>query len=222
MLLSVLLFNSETWLRLSKKDMNRLEGVDRMLLRRIFQVPSSTPIAALYLEFGVIPIRFVMKMKRIMYLHHILTRDDDALIKRAFWAQVDKPVKGDWTEVVREDMMQIGLGHLSYDDVAKTSKGSLRTLIKQKTRDTALKELLTEKEKNSKLRALKYTSLSLQPYLTVECKLSNNEKRLLFRWRTHMINVRQNWGIKDAVCPLCKNANDDFGLAHLLPRHFTS
>ena len=44
MLLSVLLTNSETWLRLTKKDMGKLEAIDRMFLRRIFQVPNSTPI----------------------------------------------------------------------------------------------------------------------------------------------------------------------------------
>ena len=147
-------------------------------------------------------------MKRIMYLHHILTRDDEALIKRAFRAQVEQPAKGDWAVVVAEDMDYIGLGHLSHDEIANTSKYSLRALVKQRIRMTAFKELLVEKEKSTKLRALKYTDLSLQPYLTVECKLNNKQKCALFRWRTHMVNVKQNWGMKDAVCPLCKKADD--------------
>ena len=93
MLLSILLFNSETWLRLTQGDMNRLERIDHSFLRRVFQVPTSTPIAFLYLETGCIPIRYVMKMKRIMFLHHILTRKEDALITQVFWAQVNKPLK---------------------------------------------------------------------------------------------------------------------------------
>ena len=105
-------------------------------------------------------------------------------------------------------MEYIGLGHLSHDEIANKSKDSLRALVKQKLRETALKELLAEKEKSTKLRALKYPSLSLQPYLTVECKLNNKQKCALFRWRTHMVNVKQNWGMKDAACPLCKKADD--------------
>ena len=44
-----------------------------------------------------------------MFLHHILTRDEDALISRVFWAQVQKPAKGDWCEVVKEDLDSLGL-----------------------------------------------------------------------------------------------------------------
>ena len=211
MLISVLLTNSETWLRLSKKDMNRLEGVDRMFLRRILQVPTSTPTSALYLETGCVPIRLVMKMKRIMYLYHILTREDAALIKRAFIAQiaqVNQPVKGDWCIVVKEDLNDIGLSHLTFESISSLSEESLRALVKAKLRETALRHLLSEKERSSKLKSLKYTSLSIQPYLTTESKLNVNEKRMLFRWRSHMISVKQNWGMKDAKCPLCNDSND--------------
>ena len=88
------------------------------------------------------------------------------------------------------------------------SQEALRTLLKTKIRETAFKELIAEKEKNSKLKALKYTYLSLQPYLTAESTLTNEEKRSLFRWRSHMIKVKQNFGLKDAKCPLCKDADD--------------
>ena len=208
MLISVLLTNSETWLRLSKKDIDRLEGVDRMFLRRILHVPTSTPTTALYLETGSIPIRLVIKMRRILYLHHILTRDNDALIKRAFLAQVKQPVKGDWCIVVKEDLDYIGLSNLTFETISSVSKESLRTIVKAKLRETALKDLLIEKEKSSKLKLLKYTSLNIQPYLTTECKLNVKEKRTLFRWRSHMIGVKQNWGMKDAKCPLCNQSND--------------
>ena len=88
MLHSVLLFNGETWLRLTKENIRKLEGVDEMLLRKLLATPISTPKAALYLETGCIPIRFMLKMKRIMFLQHILTRKEEALIRRVYFAQV--------------------------------------------------------------------------------------------------------------------------------------
>ena len=208
MLIQVLLSNSETWLRLTKKDLGKLEGIDRMFLRRIFHVPNSVPISFLYLETGCIPLEYTIKTRRIMFLHHILTRKDDALIARAFWAQVNQPVKGDWCLVVREDLEAIGLKHMSYQDIKSMSGEALRLLLKTKAKETAFHVLLGEKEKCSKLKSLSYFCLKLQPYLSTESQLNNKLKRALFRWRCHSIQVKQNIGIKDAQCPLCKEADD--------------
>ena len=143
-----------------------------------------------------------------MFLHHILTRKDDALIARAFWAQVNQPVKGDWCLVVREDLEAIGLGHMSYQDIKNLNTEALRLLVKTKIKDTAFQVLLGEKEKCSKLKSLSYSCLRLQPYLSTESQLTNKLKRTLFRWRCHSINVKQNIGMKDAKCPLCLEADD--------------
>ena len=40
MLISVLLFNAETWLRLTKNNVAQLEKVDEMLLRKLLKTPS--------------------------------------------------------------------------------------------------------------------------------------------------------------------------------------
>ena len=143
-----------------------------------------------------------------MYLHHILTRREDALITRAFWAQVNKPLKSDWCNVVNEDLQSIGLGHISYENMINMGQDALRELLKRKINEAAFIQLRTDKDKSSKMKSLRYCSLALQPYLTAESNLSIREKRLLFRWRSHMIKVKHNFGLKAAQCPLCKEAND--------------
>ena len=56
MLASVLLSNSESWLRLSKEDMKKLESVDLLFLRKLLKTPISTPKAGLYLDTGCVPL----------------------------------------------------------------------------------------------------------------------------------------------------------------------
>ena len=112
-----------------------------------------------------------------MYLHHILTRDKTALITRAFWAQVRKPVKGDWCIVVKEDLESIGLGHLTYENISTMKENGLRTLIKGKIRSVAYKKLLEDKEQSSKMKSLNYTSLTLQSYLSSKSGLTNEENK---------------------------------------------
>ena len=87
--------SSESWVNLTKGDISELESCDNILLRRILKTGSKTPIPALYLELGVEPIRFILKRKRLMFLHHILNCEDDRLISQVFWAQEKNPVKND-------------------------------------------------------------------------------------------------------------------------------
>ena len=206
MLISVLLFNADTWLRLSKEDIKKLEGVDLMFLRKLLKTPISTPKVALYLETGCVPLRYIIKAKRIMFLHHILTRHNTSLIQRVFVAQVNKPGKGDWCQVVREDLNSIGLSDHSFEDIRKKSKSEMKELVNNQIRSSAFTELEVEKAAMSKLSSVSYDKLQIQSYLTDQA-LPTRLKILAFKWRTRMVNVGWNFGRKDK-CPLCMDADD--------------
>ena len=96
-----------------------------------------------------------------MFLHHILTRNEDALISQVFWAQVQQPVKGDWCIVVKEDLADIGLSHLSFDDIKTMSDEQLKGMLKAKVKETALRQLLIDKGKCTKLKTLKYDNFEI-------------------------------------------------------------
>ena len=116
-LLSSVLLNAECWVNLTQGDVEELESLDRLYLRRVFEASSSTPIPALYLELGVIPVRFKIQAKRIMYLHYILNRDEKELIFQVFKAQMDDPVKGDWILTVKDDLKLFNLNHMSMGSI---------------------------------------------------------------------------------------------------------
>ena len=206
MLHSVLLFNSETWLRLTKENVKKLESVDEMLLRKILSTPISTPKIALYLETGSVPIRFLLKKKRIMFLHHILTRNEEALIRRVLTAQMNKPVKGDWCVVVREDMDSLGLQNISFNDIGRMGKDQLKMLLNEEVDKCSFEELNSGKQKLSKIAGIVYNKLEIQSYLT-DPELSIKLKQLTFKWRTRMVGVGWNFGQKE-LCPLCFSSDN--------------
>ena len=70
--LNSVLTNSEVWYGLTSADIDLLEAVDKDLLRRIYKVPNSTPIAGLYLESGIMRIG-TLKARRVNFLHYLLT-----------------------------------------------------------------------------------------------------------------------------------------------------
>ena len=64
-LVSGMLTNCEVWYGLTRNDVTMLEEVDRLLLRQIFNVASTCPIEALYLELGCTPLGLVIKARRL-------------------------------------------------------------------------------------------------------------------------------------------------------------
>ena len=150
MLSSVLLSNSETWLRLTQTDIRKIERVDHVLLRKIFHAPRSTPVVALYLETGCVPMPYYIKMKRIMFMHYILSREGDPLIKTVYSAQVRKTAKGDWCVVVKEDLNSIGLGYLDDEKIACMKKDALKQIVTEKIKETALRDLQAEGKRGTK------------------------------------------------------------------------
>ena len=80
-----ILFNSEVWYSLNKKQIKVLEDVDKLLLRRVLQTPVSTPSEALYLETGAIPISFILKGRRIMYLYYSLQLEECEMLSYSYF-----------------------------------------------------------------------------------------------------------------------------------------
>ena len=109
LLLSSLISNSESWYNLTSRDISNLEKIDENLLRKILSAHSKTPKEMLYLETGNIPIRFILKGRRLNFLWYILNEDEDSLLYSFFKAQCENPVRGDWVNTVKSDLDEIDI-----------------------------------------------------------------------------------------------------------------
>ena len=72
---------------------------------------------------------------------------------------------------------------------------------------------MEKKVSKSKMSKLNYFELEIQPYLTNQ-DINNEEAKQIFKWRTHMIEVKENFkhafDENDLFCPLCSvNGNND-------------
>ena len=129
LLFSSILLNCETWFNITKAEIDQLEKVDKSLLRRILDAPSKSPTASLYLELGCVPIQYLIMSKRLRFLHYILNRPKNHLLSQVFFAQWNQPVKHDWTEQIKKDLLDTGLNYLTFDNIASTNKKTFKTLV---------------------------------------------------------------------------------------------
>ena len=56
-----MLTNCEVWYGLTDNEVTQLEEVDMLLLRQVFNVATSCPTEALYLELGCVPVGLIIK-----------------------------------------------------------------------------------------------------------------------------------------------------------------
>ena len=203
-LINGILTNSEVWYGIGKVEMDDLEEVDKLLLRRVLDAPASACIESLYLELGLTPIHILIKARRINYLHYLIRLDESEMLRNFFTTQWKHPVKDDWTTQVQNDLQDLKID-LSLEDMKKKSEYSFKRLVKIKMKEFCLDYLLNKKERHSKMDNLHYVELKLQNYLTDD-DISVKEAKNLFRYRTRVAKFKENFrnSYESIVCPLCQ------------------
>ena len=81
-LLGGMLTNGESWINLTKQDLDDLEKPDITLLRKVLD--SNASKVFMMLEFGYMPVRYVLNKKRLQFLHFILNESTDSMIRQVY------------------------------------------------------------------------------------------------------------------------------------------
>ena len=72
-----LIYNCESWSNVTDIDYQALQSAQLLYLRNVMEVPRGTPVAALYLELGILPIQFEIEKRQLLSLRRILNMDFD-------------------------------------------------------------------------------------------------------------------------------------------------
>ena len=121
-LLSSMLLNSEAWIGITQANIDELEQVDEILLRRILETPSTTPKPALYLELGCLPIRFVIMKRRLLYLHYLLNLNNDEMLSKVFWKMTKNLLKNEWILKAKENLAELNMDENNLDLIKHKKK----------------------------------------------------------------------------------------------------
>ena len=124
-LLNSMLVSCHSWYFVSKKHIESLESLDILFLKKCLNSHSKTVRENYYLETGKIKIRYILSKRRLMYLHHILTRDKSELIFKVYQAQGLKPTKGIWFTMIQNEKIKYNI-KLSDDKIAQMAKRSFK------------------------------------------------------------------------------------------------
>ena len=139
----------------NKNIIEKFEKLDQALLRGLLAGHYKVFIPALYFKISQMPIRCIIACRSILYLHRLLKRSPNELIKRVYLAQKDDPSDGDFCNLVASDLETLGLHR---------TKTQIKLLLKKQARKSTFDYLLNLKTEKSKMENLKYKTFHLQPY----------------------------------------------------------
>ena len=199
-----ILFNSEAWQGDIEEDIVNLEKIDQALLRGILGAHAKIPTEALFLETGTIPLRFIMKSRRLAYLKTILNREPDELIREVYNAQKEDPIPGDFVYLVKKDANEINIDIQDEKRIEEMNSGCYKAIVKNKIREASLNYLEDIKSKHSKLENLKYDKLEISQYMRSPL-FDFKSVQMLLALRTRTVRGVKNdfkGMYTDVMCPL--------------------
>ena len=166
-------------------DINRIKP---KLLKRVLEIPNSTPSAAVQYEFGINDLSLEVLMEKVIIAVETCKRDDTRIARRLLVPMMEKNVPGFCTEL-KEACEILGVEFAELLD-----KNEIRPYLKEKVIEIQKKQLLNQMVMSSKtdkvlLRGFDFNGKAMK-YLQ---ELEFGEARAVFMTRYRMLPTKANF-----------------------------
>jgi hypothetical protein len=110
MVKATLLFNTESWVNVTKLEMAKIDQNHYEFLRKVFEQKKHVPYYGLLAETGYWPFSYVVIYKRIMFYHHMINSDERRIARRMVVNQMKmEEEKKNWYASVKEWLDRLGM-----------------------------------------------------------------------------------------------------------------
>ena len=160
-----------------------------MSFKRILKTPTSTTNIGVFLELGVLPIKYEIHKRQLGFLHHIIALKRNDPVKRMFEEQSKLPYENNWGNMIRKLLERYDLmNDRVFMEIENMSKLKWKRIVNEAVRSKALLELTSQNQSKSKTKELIYTKLEQQPYLQkYEAKVAIS----IFRYRIKSVACKR-------------------------------
>ena len=199
-----LIYNCEAWSNLKAKDYQVLQKLQLNFLKRVTDVPRTTPNAALFLELGVWPVQYIIEQRQLLHLKRILDRDNRDPVWLPYKEMLKYEFEPNWANNILglREKYNLPLKDLN---IQKLSKPQWKTMLKRQVRKFVFHTLCSE---CSQLK--RYTKLEQPTYLT---ELDPKYAQMIFKAKLEMFDIKVNFkGLysSNLQCLFCYVVNEEF------------
>ncbi len=194
---SVITYGGETW-KPNKGEMKSINQIMDNILKRILMVPTTTPREVLYIETGLLDIETILSKNRIGMEKRIKSGNNQFMKEI-----ISNNQKGGWKEKTEQEKNKANITDQDMEGTKYVVKRSINNKIKEVFKN----RIETEGKEKSKVKHLldgikEWTPGKRQKYM---CKLTRHQTSIIFKTRTRMIEVKDNFRNKhnDNTCRGC-------------------
>ena len=217
MMINGILTNSEVWYSVKKKHLDVLESLDLMLLRKFFKAHSKTAKESFFLECGIVPIRFTIDKRKLMYLRTILRRPVTDMVQKVYKVQKTVKTPDDWGVDIKEVLQKYRID-LTDEQIMETSIYKYEKIVQKAVNAGAIEYLNDKAASHSKSEELMKSDLVREEYLN-DPRFTTSDIQLLFQMKTKMLPVKTSfpsmWN-NDVSCRTCQSSVQVESQQHLL------
>ena len=162
--LSSVLFNSQAWRNFTQKDFSQLQSLQLRLLKKLVGAPSSISNPFIFLELGVLPIKYEIHKRQISFLHHIVNLSADDPVRMLYENMKRLPFEKNWFNDIRKSAAEYSID-IDELKLKSLSKDAFKSQVKSAIHEYAFSKLKGECQSQSKTKHLVYNVFEMQPYL---------------------------------------------------------
>ena len=201
-----LLFNTETWLNITKEELRLIDKQHYNILKRVFEQKEHVPYYGILAETGYWPFSYVIVYKRLMFFHHLLHSEERRIARRITINQMNAETMSqrNWYAGVKEWLERLKLAS-DEKEIMNIEKSTWKKEVKEKIGKVVSSKVEMKTAEMKKLRFVQ--NHKQQEYIKV-CRME--KVKSIMKVRLNMVEVKANFKGKypDIKCTACKQEEE--------------
>ena len=108
--ISSLLHNCQSWTNLRKSsDIRKMLTLQTKYLKQMLHVPYSCANIGIFLELGILPVNYLIDIRRITFLHHIYNLPNDDPVQQLHYQQQKFEYESNWSNEIKNKLLLYGI-----------------------------------------------------------------------------------------------------------------
>ena len=203
-IISILTYSAEAWIP-TKSEIKKIQKILDNTVKRILNIPITTPTENIILETGIWNIESIIARKQLNYYYKIIKETDRSTNLYKICTDPDSP----WNKNIQQKLQKYDM---QTADLETMTKYQANKHIKAKIEQKLLAEINQQAENKSKVKHMientpERTKLTMAPYMR---ELSRRECRNIFLVRSRMAKVKTNYkgAHSNLLCRWCKKVEE--------------